>query len=692
MRAKTLTDLLRRGDRVAVSNITGREAGDVTEISQRYAENVVGGWALGKGGGTLPIGQQTALPVFSDYADLVEHLPAERHPNKIVIYSPPEAVYGEVKNVVNASAGCVETIFIITEHVAIEVSAKIHKLCDSENIDVLGCNTLGAINATEHVRVGAVGGDLPEETFHPGGATLISNSGNMVNTMASYLYGAGIGTRFGISTGKDQLILTPLRDLLELALRDDPTQVIVLYVEPGGLYEQAAVAWMREVSFPKPVLVYVGGVIADDRSLSLGHAGAVVEGVGTRAREKMALFDEYLGVPPFVPGMTFDSDRPPVRGLRIHALHDLPEAARVLYDALKRERDYRHYAPLRLNPWLKNLGALGKRLPPALVPADGTVPQPYRDQIEQFHKTQFGRMAARRDMRNASHASSNDGATPRVYGRSVLRLMESPSFAHATILCWTGHPPTQPFESQLVEKTLIAALTNGPGTISAQAAKLSASAGNAPHTAMIATLATIGDVHGGNGKKATAWMIDAFANSGLESPYDGSARELVRQKARQAAADLLQRKRAAAEQDVAFHRVPCLGHPVYRTEEVNYDPRERVVARYLEQTGVYHAFLDFYHELARAMRELGVTRNVLAVNVDAVIACVWLGICWPLLCEKKLTVDRAKNIAVAAFALGRVAGGAGEYFDHADFGQPLDMRIAVSECASLSPDIEEENA
>ncbi|MGA2619999.1 MAG: hypothetical protein ABSF26_20475 [Thermoguttaceae bacterium] len=54
--------------------------------------------------------------------------------------------------------------------------------------------------------------------------------------------------------------------------------------------------------------------------------------------------------------------------------------------------------------------------------------------------------------------------------------------------------------------------TNGPGTISAQAAKLSASAGNSPHTAMIATLAAIGEVHGGNGREAVALLIDAFAN------------------------------------------------------------------------------------------------------------------------------------------------------------------------------------
>ena len=269
---------------------------------------------------------------------------------------------------VKAAAGSVETIFIITEHVSIEVSAKIHKLCQAENIDVLGCNTLGVINATEHVRVGAVGGDAPEETFHPGSATIISNSGNMVNTMASYLYGAGIGTRFGISTGKDQLILTPLRDLLELAhrRRADAGRSCSTSSRAGSTSKRPS-RWMQEAGFSKPIIVYVGGTIADDRNLSLGHAGAVVEGAGTRAREKMALFDAYLGVPPFTPGMTFEPDQPPPRGLRIQALHDLPEAARVLYDVLQRERDYRHYTSLRLNPWLKNMGKLGTRLPPALV-------------------------------------------------------------------------------------------------------------------------------------------------------------------------------------------------------------------------------------------------------------------------------------------------------------------------------------
>jgi len=685
MRAQTLTDILNKTSRAAVSNVTGREASKVTMVTQRYGRNIVGGWALGKGGDQIAVEQHPSIPVFSTYADMLEALPVEQHPNKITIYSPPEAVYGDIKNALSVSSSTVETIFIVTEHVAIEVAAKIHNLCKQRNIDVLGCNTLGVINVHDHVRIGAVGGDQPDETFHPGSATIISNSGNMVNTMAAYLYGAGIGVRFGISTGKDHLILTPLRELLALAAHDDATKVIILYVEPGGLYEQEALAWMEETRFSKPVIVYVGGTLADEKSMSLGHAGAVVEGRGTSARDKIALFDVYLGVPPYVHGTKAVRGHKPTRGLRIQALHDLPEAARMLYDLLDIERDYQHYAPLKLNPWMINMGDLAKRLPPRLVPSEGAIPEPYKEQFTAAQRTQFGRGITRRDMRNASHASSNDGVTPRIYGRNLMELMQHSSFAETIILGWTGYPARQPFEPALIEQTLIASFTNGPGTISSQAAKLSASAGNEPHTAMIATLACMGSVHGGNGCDAAAMMIEAFAKSKLEDPYAAGQDALIRAVAQEVTADAQRRKREAQDNDKQFERVPCLGHPVYRMAEINYDPRERIIATYLEQAGVAHAFLAFYHALARALRDAGITRNVLAVNVDAAIACVWLGICWPLLLDKKITVARVKRIAMAAFALGRAAGGASEYFDHADFGQPMDMRISVTECQSLTP-------
>jgi len=117
---------------------------------------------------------------------------------------------------------------------------------------------------------------------------------------------------------------------------------------------------------------------------------------------------------------------------------------------------------------------------------------------------------------------------------------------------------------------------------------------------------------------------------------------------------------------------------------VNLDPREGVIAAYLKEVGRTNVFLDFYHALAEALKDNGSTRNVLAVNVDAAIACVWLGICWKRLKDKQMTVQRIRDIPFIAFALGRAAGGAGEFLDHKDFGTEMDMRVPVAECRSLS--------
>jgi hypothetical protein len=65
---------------------------------------------------------------------------------------------------------------------------------------------------------------------------------------------------------------------------------------------------------------------------------------------------------------------------------------------------------------------------------------------------------------------------------------------------------------------------------------------------------------------------------------------------------------------------------------------------------------------------------------------VLMGIAWPLLIDKKITVQRAVDLPFLAFALGRVAGGAGEYLDHRENGTDMDMRIPVEECQFLGRD------
>ena len=689
MRAKNLSALLKKGDRVAVSNITGREASKVSVISQQYCNNIVAGWALGKADQVITVPGGKDIKVYGQFDELMAALPENRRPNKVIVYSPPDAVYGDVKEVVEHGKDTVETIFVITEHVSVEVTAKLRRLCDLEDIDVIGCNTLGIINAHAGVRLGAVGGDDPSESFLPGSVAIISNSGNMVNTIASYLQSAGLGVSYGISTGKDPLILTRMKHLLQLAQRDRKTKLIVLYVEPGGVYEAEAVEYMAKSKFNKPLIVYVAGSIAEGTNISLGHAGAVVEGADTSASAKMAQFDKYLGIKPFDPNDVRNIRKQLAekrRGIRVNTLHAIVPAATSIITALEIARDFRPKRPLNLNPWLVNFAGLGPKLPRSLVLHAGTVPKPYDKLIKKYVKSGIGRSASRQPMRNASHASSNDGVTPRIYGYSLLNMMKEGSFAKSVLHYWLGTPPKNNFEIELFEMCLIASLTNGPGTISAQGAKISASAGNDPNTAMMTTLGSLGTVHGGNGKRAAHLLIRVFGGSGLADPYSVKSASGLEKLVKDYVSRFRRIKAAAKEAGIDYEKVPCLGHPVFNKEVVNYDPREREIDAYLKEKKLYNVFLDFYHRLSKEMMNQGATTKVHAVNVDAALACICMGIAWPLLVDKKITIERAEDLPYMTFALGRVAGGGGEYLDHRDSGTGMDMRVPVSECQFLGRD------
>jgi succinyl-CoA synthetase alpha subunit len=687
MNAATLSGLLKKGDRVAVSNITGREAMKVSVISQLYCNNIVAGWALGKAGEVIPVAGERDIRVFGQFDDLMKAFPPKERPNKVIVYSPPDAVYGDVKEVIKGSDGLIETIYVITEHVSIEVTAKLKNLCDDANIDIIGCNTLGIINAHDNVRVGAVGGDAPEESFIPGSATIISNSGNMVNTIASYLQSAGLGISFGIPTGKDPLILTPLKEFLHASNKDRHTKLIVLYIEQGGTYERDAIEYMQQHRFTKPLLVYVAGAFAEGKNVSLGHTGSVVEGACTSTTDKMRLFDEYFGIPPFDPRDERGARRNIARakrGIRVTTLHALVPAALVLMDALRIKQDFTPPRPLALNPWIMDLGPLARTLPKELVLQPGRIPSPYNDLVAQHLKGEFGRTVTRQPMRNASHASSNDGATPRVYGYSLPNLMKRCSFSRAVLLAWLGTHPKHDFEVDAFEMCLTASLTNGPGAISSQAAKLSASAGNEPNTAMMTTLGAIGAVHGGNGKEAAKFLIKTFRDTGLIDPYDKKKAPNLNKLVQDYVADYKKRKTASKETGTPIESIPCLGHPVFNRDAVNYDPRERVISKYLEEHGLYNVFLDFYHRLARELMSQGVTNKVHAVNVDAMITAVCLGMAWPLLVGRQISIERAADLPFITFALGRVAGGAAEYLDHREYGTDMDMRVPTDECKALS--------
>ncbi len=65
-----------------------------------------------------------------------------------------------------------------------------------------------------------------------------------------------------------------------------------------------------------------------------------------------------------------------------------------------------------------------------------------------------------------------------------------------------------------------------------------------------------------------------------------------------------------------------------------------------------------------------------------------MGIAWPPLADKKITVERAFDLPFLAFELERAADGASEYIDHHESGNDIDMHIPESECMFLGRNLD----
>ena len=103
----------------------------------------------------------------------------------------------------------------------------------------------------------------------------------------------GIGQSTTVGIGGDPIKGTNFLDVLKAFNEDEETYAIVLIGEIGSQDEQLACAWAKE-HMEKPLVAFIGGVSAPPGK-RMGHAGAVVNGKGGSARDKIAALKE-LGV------------------------------------------------------------------------------------------------------------------------------------------------------------------------------------------------------------------------------------------------------------------------------------------------------------------------------------------------------------------------------------------------------------
>jgi succinyl-CoA synthetase alpha subunit len=498
----SLQEIATRADRVCVLNILGGESRQVTPVSHAFSGgNVVFGTSPGRRGQVLP----TPIGDIPVYNSVREGLDDGLRFNTGVVYLPPSGVRDGVAELIRVNPD-LKKIVMITEKIAVHDAREIRALGQANGIDIFGGNCLGVADSWNRVRIGgALGGDDPEEVLRKGSIAIFSNSGGFTTTIALYLATEGWGTTTLISSGKDVYIHYAARDFNHALSNDERSKAAVLYVEPGGYYEDG-------IEFRKPAVACVVGRWKAKLTRAVGHAGAIA-GTGDRAEDKERWFMRSFGV-----DAIFTPEHPVVSaaGAVVTNIADIPLALSAVMRRNGIKPDFQPRGSLALKPWIAN--DQGLALPSPLdIPVVEAI-APYDEQIKALSR-QVGAVIPRQIMKDKSGASVLDPQTQvtSVHGHSVLDLAFQPLEVNFAL----------PLVRELVSENdralldvAIAAEMNLVGDVALTAADAAREAGNAPNTVMAAAAALVGPKRVERALVCSRTLIDLFAHSGLLDSRD----------------------------------------------------------------------------------------------------------------------------------------------------------------------------
>ncbi len=498
----SLERIATRDDRVCVLNILGGESSLVTPAGHEYSGgNVVFGTAPGRGGEVL----QTKLGDIPVYNNVAEGLKDGHRFNCGVVYLPPSAARDGVAELIRVNPE-LRKIFIVTEKVSVRDAREIRAMGQLHGIDIFGANCLGVADAWNQVRIGgALGGDAPAEALKKGSIAILSNSGNFTTTIATYLRMAGWGTTTLLSSGKDVYIHFAAPEFAHAMKNDARTRAAVMYVEPGGFYEQDA-------DFTKPVIACVVGRWKSQLTRAVGHAGAMAGGADD-ATSKEGWFLDKFGVDD-----AFTPERPVFskKGALVTNIAHIPAALTAVMQANGAQPDFEPEGSMDLKAWFGSNAGL-------TLPAELDLPvveaiAPYSSQITALNR-QTGAVFPRQTMKDASGVSQMDPKTQvsSLHGMSMLDAARNRLEANLC-LAMTSEPGNEnDWKLLAVAVCSQVNLYTDPILGAAEAAR---EAGNAPNSILATACSIAGPARSEASRKAAAILVDTFAESGLQDATD----------------------------------------------------------------------------------------------------------------------------------------------------------------------------
>ncbi len=270
--------IYRKGQRVLVQGITGKQGTFWTEKMASCGTTIIGG-VNPKRAGEVHAG----VPVFASAREAMDKAPYDI----AVMFIPPAMAKDAALDAIGAG---VATLVVLTEHIPAHDVLAIREAAAASGTRIVGPNTAGLVTPGAGF-VGIMPGHNPN-IFQPGRVGVISRSGSLGTLICLNLTRAGLGQSAFLGIGGDPMIGTTTRDALEALDADPGTDAVVMVGEIGGAMEEAAADFARGMT--KPVVAFIAGRVSPPGK-KMGHAGAIVTGsAGSYAGKRAAL--EAAGV------------------------------------------------------------------------------------------------------------------------------------------------------------------------------------------------------------------------------------------------------------------------------------------------------------------------------------------------------------------------------------------------------------
>lgn len=268
--------LIDESTRFLIQGITGKQGTRACCEMLKSGAKVTCGVTPGKGGQVVE-----NVPVYNSIQEAKQNHGIDAS----VLYIPPKFAKGAIMEAISAE---IPLLNIVTENIPIHDMAYCIAKAKKRGVRIIGATSAG-IYSVGKVKCGSIAGGKSKIAFSPGGIGVLSRSGGMSCETSLVLTQSGLGQSTVISAGSDVLMGSTFLDLLPDFEADPETEGIVLFGEIGGTCEEDLATYLiqRKLEnnpFRKPIVAFISGKFARGiKNVSLGHAGAIIEGdKGTR--------------------------------------------------------------------------------------------------------------------------------------------------------------------------------------------------------------------------------------------------------------------------------------------------------------------------------------------------------------------------------------------------------------------------